>query len=71
MTGAKLSTEAMGSAMSGRGALYVRRRRIVIASGAHTSENLGMSSDKESENLFRRKSKVSRARIVRSGLAGS
>ncbi len=36
--------------------------------GQHRSEYVGMSSDKESEKLSRRKSKVSGGRVVLSGL---
>ena|GEM_PF-1395826 len=38
--------------------------------GLHRSENPGTSSDKGSENLPRRKPKVSDGRFVRVGLAG-
>ena len=39
-------------------------------SGRRGSENAGMSSEKESENLSRRKPKVSQGRFVRLSLAG-
>jgi hypothetical protein len=38
---------------------YMRRSRIVRSGGAIGSENAGMSNDKASENLARRKPKVS------------
>ena len=39
--------------------------------GALTSENAGVSNEKMGENPIRRKPKVSRGRLVRSGLVGS
>ena len=39
--------------------------------GAYRSEHAGMSSDKRSENLLRRKPKVSYAMLVIVGLVGS
>ena len=38
--------------------------------GALRSENVGMSNEKISENLIRRKPKVSWGRLVRPGLVG-
>ena len=38
--------------------------------GRSRSENVGMSNEKTSENLVRRKPKVSWARFVRPGLVG-
>ena len=38
--------------------------------GRIRSENVGMSNEKISENLFRRKPKVSWGRLVRPGLVG-
>ncbi len=43
----------------GRGAFHVRRSRTERSGGAHGSENAGMSNEKTSENLVRRKPKVS------------
>jgi hypothetical protein len=43
----------------GRGALYVLRRCTVRSAGEHTSENAGISNEKTSENLVRRKPKGS------------
>ncbi len=40
------------------------------ASGLLRSENAGISNDKESGNLSRRKTKVSWGRLVRPGLVG-
>jgi hypothetical protein len=42
----------------------------VSAAGRNTSANPGMSSEKQSENLCRRKPKVSFARFVREGSGG-
>ncbi len=47
------------------------RRGTVRSPGLRTSENAGMSSDKMSENLIRRKPKVSWARQIRPGLVGT
>ncbi len=49
----------------------MQRSWMAIESGAYRRENLGMSSDKGSENLPRRKSKVSWARLVLPGLVGT
>ena len=43
----------------GRGALKLLRRCLAMDAGAISKENVGMSSDKSSEKLLRRKSKVS------------
>lgn len=45
--------------MGSRGALYAGRSWIVRTGGLHTSENAGMSNEKISENLIRRKPKGS------------
>ena len=39
-------------------------------SGRNRSENVGISNEKMSENLIRRKTKVSWGRLVRPGLVG-
>jgi hypothetical protein len=49
----------------------LRRRWRVTETGAHGSENADMSSDKTSDNLVRRKPKVSWGRFVLPGLVGS
>ena len=48
----------------------LERRRTVRTSGRRGSETAGMSSEKESENLSRRKPKVSQGRLVLLSLAG-
>ena len=48
-----------------------RRRRTERDSGGISSENAGMSSEKIGENPIRRKSKVSRGRLVHPGEVGS
>ena len=48
-----------------------RRRCAERHAGGISSENAGMSSEKASENLARRKSKVSRGRLVLPGEVGS
>jgi hypothetical protein len=48
----------------------LQRRHTVRSAGASRSENVGLSSAKTSENLVRRKSKVSWGRLVLPGLAG-
>ena len=60
MIGTKHITEALDSpAMDyGRGAFYVGRRLTARTAGPHRRENAGTSSDKCSEKLHRRKSKV-------------
>ena len=45
----------------------VGRRKTVRTSGREGSENAGISSAKMSENLIRRKSKVSWGRVIRPG----
>lgn len=59
--GYKPATEALdpGFILGGRGAFSTERRITVRMSGPQRSENAGMSNDKESENLSRRKPKVS------------
>ena len=49
----------------------MRRSRTEKDGGASISENADMSSDKPDENSGRRKPKVSWARFVPPGLAGS
>ena len=44
---------------SGRGAFYRRRSHLVMGGGVYRKENVGMSNDKISEKLIRRKTKVS------------
>ena len=46
----------------GRRALYAGRSHTGRSGGLHTSEDAGMSNDKRSENLRRRKPKVSSGR---------
>ena len=46
------------------------RRETVTTPGRCPSDNAGISSDKVSENLTRRKPKVSWARQIRPGLVG-
>ena len=46
-------------------------RVTVRMPGREGSENAGMSNDKESENLSRRKPKVSWGRQIRPGLVGT
>ena len=48
----------------------LRRSDTVTNRGAYASENAGMSNDKTSENLVRRKPKVSWGREIRPGLVG-
>jgi len=43
---------------------------MVMLCGDIGSEDADMSNDKKSEKLFRRKSKVSYARLIRVGLVG-
>ncbi len=47
------------------------RSQTVKFGGRNGSENVGMSNEKTSENLVRRKSKVSWGRLVRPGLVGT
>lgn len=56
--------------MRGRGALILRRSRIVSCGGALSSENAGMSNHKAGENPARRKSEVSWATVIVPGLVG-
>ena len=48
-----------------------RRRRTGKSTGGIISENAGMSSEKEGENPSRRKSKVSRVKLVFPGEVGT
>jgi hypothetical protein len=59
MIGHKCGTEAMDFVRSGRGAFQRRRMRTVRFVGVFGKANVGMSNDKTSENLVRRKTKVS------------
>jgi hypothetical protein len=59
ITGAKFGTEAVGYESIGRGAFCTGRSHTVRSGGQYRSENAGMSSEKVSENLTRRKPKVS------------
>ena len=52
----KLWTHLM---MSGRGAFYLRRSRIVRYGGADRKANVGISNDKAGEKPAHRKTKVS------------
>ena len=72
MIGAKYITEALNCVFihSGRGAFYTGRRSIARMAGLYRSENAGMSSDKGSEKLPRRKSKVFWAMLINSELVG-
>ncbi len=54
----------------GRGAFRAERRDTVRSPGRRGSDDAGISSEKESENLSGRKFKVSWGRFVRPGLAG-
>jgi hypothetical protein len=56
--------------MGGRGASDMQRSLSVSTGGAYSSENAGMSSANRSENLLRRKPKVSPAMFVRRRLGG-
>ena len=71
MIGDKRSTEALGSARSGRGALSVRRSGRATDRGALTSEDADISNEKTGEIPVRRKPKVSWARLVLPGLVGT
>ena len=70
MIGTKCETETADPFMDGRKALHVPRRMGGSRSGAHASDYAGMSNEKDGGNPSHRKSKVSRARFVRPGLAG-
>ena len=62
VTGLKSTAEAPdlgGLLQDGRGAFLVHRSRTVRNGGARGSDNAGISNDKTSENLVRRKPKVS------------
>ena len=49
----------MDHASDGRGAFHVRRRSGTTPVGAHGKANVGISNDKGSEKLPRRKTEVS------------
>jgi hypothetical protein len=68
--GTKQFTEAVGPAMGGRGAFHYRRSITVRLCGGDGRAYVGMSSDNGGENPPRRKSKVSGAPFVDSGLGG-
>ena len=55
----------------GRGAFHIRRMVRVTYPGGYGKANVGISNDKGSEILPRRKSKVSRAMLVIPGSVGS
>ncbi len=55
----KHTTEIADLVISGRGAFHGRRSCAVRHGGAHGRANVGISSENGSENLPRRKSKVS------------
>ena len=57
--GLKFGTEAVERVSVGRGAFCMDRSYTERSGGLYRSENAGMSSDKVSENLTRRKPKVS------------
>ena len=61
MTGAQVQNRSCVNVPGtlGRGAFHIRRRYTVRSAGEYGSENAGMSSEKNSENLFHRKPKVS------------
>ena len=48
----------------------MQRSSKVTGCGAYRNANVGISNEKQSENLCRRKSKVSCATFVDAGLAG-
>ena len=72
MNGAKSCTEAVGYVY-----ISVGERSVVVRSisesrcGRSGSENVGLSSANIGENPMPRKSKVSSARLVHGGLAGT
>ena len=49
----------------------MRRRSTVRYFGGYRNEHVGMSNDKTSEKLVRRKTKVSRGMVIVSGLVGN
>ena len=65
--GLKYRTEVAACVSMGRGAYQTRRRFTVRRAGAFGSENAGMSSEKNGENPFHRKPKVSRTTLVGPG----
>jgi len=56
---------------SGRGTFHLHWRCIVRYAGANGKANVGISNDKQDEKSCRRKSKVSWAMLVISGLVRS
>ena len=70
ISGTKHDAEIMDVAIRGRGAFCRQRRCDASRAGAYRKANVGISNDNGSENLPRRKSKVSRATFVVPGLAG-
>ena len=72
MFGTKSKTEAADRSVRicGRRAFLHQRRYTVRSTGEAGSENPGLSSEKQSENLCHRKSKVSWGRLVLPGLVG-
>ena len=61
----------MYSNVRGRRALHEERSGNVNDRGLHASDHASMSSEKPDGNSGHRKTKVSRGRFVRPGLAGS
>ena len=61
----------MYSNVRGRRALYEERSVNENERGLYTSDHASMSSEKPDGNSGHRKTKVSRGRFVRPGLAGS
>ncbi len=59
MNGYKRNTEASEYIDIGRGAFQRQRRSFVRMAGVSGKANVGISNDKESEKLSRRKTKVS------------
>ena len=70
MIGTKHTAEAADSVRSGRGAFHGGRRRVVRRVGRHGSENAGISNEKRSGKLLRRKSKVFWAMLIIPELVG-
>ena len=56
---------------SGRGAFQRHRSRVVKRGGVSGKENVGMSNDKTSEKLVRRKPKSSCSTLIGTGLVGT
>ena len=70
MIGAKHAAEAANSVRSGRGAFHMGGRRTVRFVGLYGSENAGISNEKRSGKLLRRKSKVFWAMLIIPELVG-